>query len=86
MHIMAAGNVEAPAWLVLRSRGYTVERHIRAHPSQDVWTASKGNQSFSGEGPIELLGVVTMFEERGNAWQASDPEISEFLTTFDMQT
>ena len=75
--IAAAGNVEVPAYLVLIEKGFEVEWR-----GDQSWTASKGDTKFEGEGPIELLGVVCMYENRGESWQASDKDIDDFLQKF----
>lgn len=76
-NIVAAGNVEIPAYLVLVDKGYDVRFDGRG-----TWTASKDGSTFSGDGPIEVLGVVSIFESRGEDWKASDQAIDEFLEKF----
>lgn len=75
--IIAAANVEVPAYLVLVERGYEVRCDGR-----ESWTACKDDSVFGGDGPIELLGVVTIFEHRGEDWKASDRAIADFLEMF----
>jgi len=75
--VNAAGNVDVPAYLVLCDKGYEVQ-----WDGADHWTASKGESQFAGEGPIELLGVVSMYEHRGEQWQAPDDAIDRFLEQF----
>jgi hypothetical protein len=73
--IAAAGNVEAPAFLALKSKGF----HIERHRDSETWTARKGELEFVGDGPLQLLGLVALHETRGVQWQATDQEIEEFL-------
>ena len=80
--ISAAGNVEIPAYLVLKMKGFSV-RWERGGENSETWYAEKENLCFSGEGPIELLGVVDVYETRGNNWKASDEEIDEFLERYE---
>ena len=75
--IIAAGNVEVPAYLVLVEKGYEVR-----WDGNERWTASKGDFVFGGEGPIEVLGIVCMYENRGEDWKASDQAIDAFLDKF----
>ena len=75
--IAAAGNTEVPAYLALVARGFSVSRD-----HQSVWTATKGEASFLADSPLQLLGVVAMFESRGSQWQASDEQIEEFLRRY----
>lgn len=79
IHLGAAGNVEAPAWLELLARGYQVQAGPRS------WCASGPLGRLLGDGPLELLGLVALAESRGARWQASDAEIEAFLqaTTLD---
>ena len=74
---VAAGNVEVPAYLVLVDKGYDV-----LFDGKETWTASKEGSTFSGHGPIEVLGIVAVFESQGEDWQASDQAIGEFLERF----
>jgi hypothetical protein len=81
MNIHAAGNVEVPAYLALCKSGYSVSMNRIAGRDQ-IWIAEKNGNQFQAEGLIELLGVVTMFEVRGEQWQATDSEIEEFLKRY----
>ena len=76
MRVAMAGNVLAPAYSVLLRKGYAVERH----PDMEGWClASKNGYSFLAESPLELLGLIAMVEARGDAWQASDKEVDDFI-------
>jgi hypothetical protein len=74
IHIAAAGNVEAPAYLTLLAQGF--ELHC---DSRGQWTAKKGDTAFSANSPLELLGLAAMYDARGAQWQASDAELDAFL-------
>jgi hypothetical protein len=76
LHIAAAANVEVPAYLTLKQKGFSVSCQ------ESVWSAAKGELAFTGNGPIELLGLVAVFETRGASWKASDEEIEAFLEAF----
>ena len=80
--ISAAGNVEVPACLALKMKGFSV-RWERKDGSDETWYAEKDNLRISGEGPIELLGIVAMYETRGNNWKASDEEIDGFIERYE---
>ncbi len=84
MNIAAAGNVEVPAYLVIIAKGYDVSREESANSLDDVWTARKDENSFSANGLIELLGVITIAEARGENWRATDEEIDRFLRKFNL--
>jgi hypothetical protein len=78
-----AGNDEVPAYLVLLSQGYDVDRAYLDRSQQvEEWTAQRDGHRFSAAGPIELLGVVSVFEARGEDWKAADPDIDAFMARF----
>jgi hypothetical protein len=77
IQIAAAGNTEVPAYLALVARGFNV-----SCDHQSVWIATKGEASFLADSPLQLLGLVAMFESRGPQWQASDEQIEEFLRKY----
>lgn len=79
--ISAAANVEIPAYLTLREKGYKVYWK-RTDEEKEYWYAEKDNLNFMAEGPIELLGVVGVYELRGQNWKASDAEIDEFMEKY----
>lgn len=77
IHIAAAGNVEAPAYLTLVALGFELgcDRGGR-------WTAGKGDAVFSADSLLELLGLAAMYDARGPQWQATDAEVDAFLAKF----
>ncbi len=81
MKISAAGNTEVPAYLVLLELGYEISVKDLADRTQ-FWTATKGNTQVSGEGPLELLGLVKLVECRGEDWKANDNEIEDFVSKY----
>jgi len=84
MKISAAGNTEVPAYLVLVAKGYKVLCVPSKNGPEDLWIAERSGNSFSASGPVELLGVVTIGETRGELWPATDEEIEAFLVKYDM--
>ncbi len=83
LRIAAAGNTEIPAYLALRAKGYSV-RWERRKEQTEFWYAEKDGREFVAEGPIELLGIVSMFEVRGNNWEATDKEIETFMKQYEI--
>ena len=82
--ISAAGNVEIPAYLTLIDKGYKVKWEKNPdNPENEIWYAEKNGNEFNAEGPIELLGVVSMFEARGADWKATDKQVEEFLEKYE---
>lgn len=83
IRIVAAGNVEVPAYLALKARGYLVERTLEVDDAaRECWSACKDGQEFIGDGPLQLLGLVGLFEARGENWVAGDEELEQFLVEF----
>jgi hypothetical protein len=82
--LAAAGNVEAPACLVLQSKGYRVARITadNERAGDELWTAEGNGFRFVASGPIELLGVVAVYEARGDSWRASDEALTAFMERF----
>ena len=81
MQITAAANVEIPAYLALKEKGYKVYWK-RMDKETEYWYAEKDDLYFMAEGPIELLGVVGVYELRGHNWKASDTEIDKFMEKY----
>ena len=77
--LAAAGNVEAPANLVLVAKGYCV---VRRDGESEEWRADKEGVQLVGGSPLELLGLACLLDVRGAAWRASDAEIAAFLEQF----
>ncbi len=75
--LVVAGNVFAPAFAVLRSRGYHVE--ARAEAGGDQWLARRGDEELVADDPLQLLGLACMLEKRGRGWSATDDEVNAYL-------
>jgi hypothetical protein len=78
--IAAAGNTEVPAYLTLIKLGYTVDRIDQG--GEELWTAKTGTLQLLAKGPLELLGLCLLSNERGPNWQACDDDIDEFIGRF----
>ena len=79
MKIAEAGNVENPCLLAIVSKGYTVYSKIfegtdGEDPSLWMYATKDGNQFCSFEGAPGLLGLIHMWELRGNDWQTREDE------------
>lgn len=66
-----------PALLVLRAKGYGLELDAR-DDHYAYWRAKKGDSQFTATNPVELLGVVTVWEERGTEWERREGEPSVY--------
>jgi len=76
MRLSDAANVMTPAYLTILSKGFSVRR------SGDLLVAEKADDQFTAEGPVSLLGLIAIAEVRGEAWQATDDEVSAFVDRF----
>lgn len=76
--LCAAGNAVVPAYVALKSKGYAV---APAHGGQngETWCAEKEGMRFLADDLITLLGLVSMYEIRGERWRATDDEVEAFL-------
>ncbi len=75
MHLVAAGNTVVPAILLIRQMGYTVT----IDSSKGGCLAEKDGNSFEAEDPVMVLGLIKLFEIKGENWMASDEEIEKVL-------
>ncbi len=74
--ISAAGNTLAPALAVVRALGYEVTREPAGLRR---YKAVNSRCELFAEDPLQLLGLIQLFESRGASWQPSDAEVSELL-------
>jgi hypothetical protein len=77
MFLTTAGNVLIPAYLALVEKGYSVRREGTG--DQERWHAEKADRHFLAEDPLYLLGLVALYETRGEDWRATDEQIDGFL-------
>ena len=83
--IRIAGNTEIPALLALRAKGYRVWLEYWAvddvkspwYPQMPDYQAQSEFGYFSATTPVELLGLVALWETRGDDWKlkADEPDI-----------
>ena len=80
--IADAGNVLVPAYLALRAKGYLVTRTVLTHEQIEMWRAEKEGERYTAADTLALLGLVALYETRGENWQADDTQIGEFFRLF----
>lgn len=85
VRIAAAGSAQVPAARVLEGRGLSVHRE-RGDAGGETWCARNSALEAYAPTPLEVLGLVTLLEERGPAWQAAPAEIIEALQRFGLET
>jgi hypothetical protein len=82
VRIRIAGNTENPALLALRARGYRVWLEYTQeddpthpwHPAMPDYQAESADGYFSATTPVELLGLVALWETRGDDWRSRPDE------------
>lgn len=75
--LAAAGNTLSPALAVLRELGYTVTREASG---ERLFRAKNANCLLLAEDPLRLLGLVKLYEIRGEQWRPTDSEVDDFLS------
>ena len=62
------------ALLILRERGYRVWWGASERPAADDWWAEKAGREFIATNPLALLGLVVLWESRGEDWREKPGE------------
>jgi hypothetical protein len=83
--IADAGNVLVPAYLALIQKGYSVSHEKLGSEKKELWIAENSSNRFVAEDPLLLLGLISLYETRGEKWQASDNEIEAFFKKFGVE-
>lgn len=82
--IRIAGNTENPCLLALRAKGYrlTLWYHLEGEYRSNYDAEKEGNR-FSATSAQELLGLVAMWEVRGDDWKTkpNEPDVFDELAT-----
>ena len=84
--IRIAGNTATPCYSAILKKGYEVT--ISVDQSSDdsyifQYDATKEDLFFSATSPEELLGLIHMWEIRGDNWRGTKEEIKLFRTQED---
>ncbi len=78
MQLNAAGNTLIPGILLIRELGYS----LTIDKKKSLCIAEKDGNSFIANDPVTVLGLIKLFEVRGENWRASDDEIDQGLKDF----
>ena|SRR5882762_8156968 len=92
--IRIAGNTRIPALASIRKKGYRVEHSALAIDGDigncaSQWDAIKDDYLFSATTPEELLGLIAMWDTRGDDWRAKAEdfafadEVDESMVIYD---
>lgn len=78
--IRIAGNTAIPCLYALVAKGYVVTHYFLGNSADDFddpqWDATKDGRQFSATGLEELLGLIAMWEVRGDEWKVRNGETS----------
>ncbi|OCG00771.1 hypothetical protein [Gilliamella sp. wkB112] len=82
--IRIAGNTEAACFYAIQTKGYQIDVSVHYLSDDDTdclyqFDAQKDNLYFSATDPIELLGLICLWEVRGNNWLPTKNEASQYL-------
>jgi len=74
--IRIAGNTTAPALSVIKGKGYEIEFYVStdtgyARDCVSCYNARKDGRLFSATTAVELLGLIAMWEVRGDNWRGT---------------
>ena len=75
--IRIAGNTWVPCFSAIKAKGYKVSLEYYRDSEYNNWCAEKDNRLFSATSPAELLGLIAMWEVRGDIWRTKDCEFGE---------
>ncbi|MBN1472663.1 MAG: hypothetical protein JW925_12850 [Syntrophaceae bacterium] len=75
--ISIAGNVMPLAYELLKNKGYAILKR-----DCNSLLAKKDNNEFIAEDMVQLLGLIAIYNEKGEKWEVSDSLIEEFLKYF----
>jgi hypothetical protein len=77
LSIRVAGNTIAPCAAVIVAKGYAVS-HYYSESEMPIWDAEKDGRRFSADSAEALLGLIAMWEQRGDDWHIKDDEWASF--------
>jgi hypothetical protein len=78
LSIRIAGNTMIPCLNAIAAKGYLIKHYFLGTSPGDwdrpQWDAEKDNRAFSATSPEELLGLIAMWEVRGDDWRIKNGE------------
>jgi hypothetical protein len=83
VNIASAGNTSYPALMAVCKKGYAVQlSYTRTEDPSNLtrpdyhshWSANKDGAWFHADNPLELLGLIAMWEVRGDNWRMTEAD------------
>jgi hypothetical protein len=80
LHLHTASNTAVPCLQALITKGYVVSHYFLDLGNEKCpqWAAEKDARLFTADRLEELLGLVTMWEVRGDDWRLKDGEYERY--------
>lgn len=72
-NISAAGNTEPPSFALIKEMGFDIVKE------NDIWISENYKTCFKASSPLELLGLITLYQAKGEHWNVSDDTIDQFV-------
>lgn len=71
MYLIDTVNTHNPSLIVLRDLGFeiTIEPDEECETELGIWKASKGTAIFKASDPLSLLGLVCLWQHKGDNWK-----------------
>jgi len=79
MQVMALANTLAPAHAELRKLGFSVTRQPALGSLRSILRAERPGLVLEADDTLQLLGLATLVERRGEKWRPTDCEVDAFL-------
>ena len=77
--IASAGNSDTVCYGALIQKGYSVSIIVNSSGRTGQYKAEKDQMIFIGDSPIETLGLVALYELRGEDWRNTQEEFDAFI-------
>lgn len=74
LKLAEAMNTYNPALLTLKERGYTLRSRFLETSQSIEWIAIKDERAFVSFNPLSLLGLVEVWQQRGDKWSQQPDE------------
>jgi hypothetical protein len=75
LSIRVAGNTIIPCLQVIAAKGYQISHyHSGTDADMAFWDAKKDGRAFSADSAESLLGLIAMWEHRGDDWHIKSGE------------
>jgi hypothetical protein len=81
--IVACGNTVVPALLSLEQLGFNVI--VQDHSRGQTVIARRGDEEYSADDPVTVLGLIKLVEARSWQWKATDAQIEAIIAKYQLR-